>query len=73
MKNFFHSLPCPVKMLELRVDTERHKHIEDKVCQLIGYDFSKLGNRSVAYCGLIDANDTNGFNKFLAEEFGLPP
>jgi len=60
-------------MLELRVDTERHKHIEDKVCQLIGYDFSKLGNRSVAYCGLIDADDTNGFNRFLAEEFGLPP
>ena len=25
MKNFVHSLPCLVKILELQVDTERHK------------------------------------------------
>ena len=73
MKNFVHSLPCPVKILEFRVDTERHKHIEDKICQLIGYDFSKLGDLSVAYLGIIDADDTKGFNKLLAEEFGLLP
>ncbi len=73
MKNFVHSLPCPVKILELRVDTERHGHIEDKTCQLIGYDFSKLGDRFVAYCGIIDAHDANGFKKFLAKEFGLSP
>lgn len=73
LKNFVYSLPCPVKILELRVDTERYKHIEDEVCQLIGYDFSKLGDRSVAYCGVIDSHDTNGFTKFLAEEFGLRP
>lgn len=69
MKKFVYSLPCPVKILELRVDIEKHKDIEDEICQLIGYDFSKLGNRSVSYCGIIDADDTNGFNKFLAEEF----
>jgi len=73
MKNFVHSLPCPVTILELRVDTERHKHIEDKICQLIGYDFSKLGDLSVAYRSIIDAGDTKGFNKFLVEEFGLLP
>ena len=73
MKKFVYSLPCPVKILELRVDTEKHKHIEDEICQLIGYDFSKLGERSVSCCGIIDADDTNGFIKFLAEEFGLGP
>lgn len=73
MKNFVHSLPCPVKILELRVDTRKYKHIEDEICQLIGYDISKLGNLSVAYRGIIDADDTKGFNKFLAEEFGLLP
>lgn len=73
MKNFIHSLPCPVKILELRVDTERHGHIEDKTCQLIGYDFSKLGDRFVAYYGIIDAHDANGLKKFLAKEFGLSP
>ncbi|GAH89142.1 unnamed protein product, partial [marine sediment metagenome] len=62
MKNFVYSLPCPVKILELRVDTKRHKDIEDKICQLIGYDFSKLGDLSVAYRGIIDADDTKGFN-----------
>lgn len=73
MKNFVHSLPCPVKILELRIDTERQRHIGGRTCQLIGYDFSKLGDRFVAYCGIMDANDTNGFKKFLAEEFGLSP
>lgn len=73
MKNFIHSFPCPVKILEFRVDTERQTHIEDRNCQLIGYDFLKLGDRFVAYCGIIDTNDTNGFKKFLVEEFGLSP
>jgi len=73
LKKFAYSLPCPVKILELRVDTEKYKYIEDEICQLIGYDFSKLGDRSVSYCGTIDAYDTNGFNKFLAEGFGLGP
>jgi hypothetical protein len=71
LKNFVYALPCPVKILELRVDTERYKHIEDEVCQLIGYDFSKPGDCSVTYCGVVDSHDTKGFTKFLVEEFGL--
>jgi hypothetical protein len=73
MKDFVHSFPCPVKILELRVDTEKQRHIKDRICQLIGYDFSKLGSRFVAYYGVIDANDTDGFKRFLVEEFELSP
>lgn len=73
LKKFVDGLPCPVKILELRVDTERYKYIEDKVCQLIGYDFSKSGDCSVAYYGVIDSHDINGFTKFIAEAVGLRP
>ncbi len=73
MRNFIHSLPCAVKLLELRIDVKKYKHIGDDLCQLVGYDFSKFGDRSVSYCGIIDADDTTAFNKFLTEEFGLLP
>jgi hypothetical protein len=35
--------PCPLRIAEIRVDNEKHKHIRDAVCQIIRYDFSKLG------------------------------
>jgi hypothetical protein len=73
MKNFVHSLPCPVKVIELRVDTKKYRQIADDICQLVGYNFSKSGDHSVSYCGIADADDTAAFNKFLTEEFGLSP
>jgi hypothetical protein len=71
MKNFVQSLPCPVKILEFRVDTESQRHLEDGICQLISYDLSSLGEQSVAYCGIVDTHDTNGFKRLLAEKFGV--
>lgn len=73
MRNFVHSLPCPVKVLELRVNVKKYRHISDDLCQLVGYDFSKFGDRSVSYCGIVDADDTTAFNKSLTEAFGSPP
>jgi uncharacterized protein YutE (UPF0331/DUF86 family) len=66
-------LPCPVRIAEIRVDTEKHKHIEDAVCQIIRYDFSKLGTQPqiVEYYGLVDARNTEELQKLLAARFDL--
>jgi hypothetical protein len=66
-------LPCPVGIAEIKVDTEKHKHIKDAVCQIIRYDFSKLGTqpRTVEYYGLVDARNTEELQKLLATRFDL--
>ena len=73
LRDAVNNLPCPTKILELRVDTEKHEHLEDQTCQLVSYDLSKLGEQSTEYCGIIDAGDTRGFNDFLAKKHGLVP
>ncbi len=67
------NLPCQIKILELRVDTKKHKHVEDQICQLVSYDLTRLGDQCTEYCGVISADDIEGFNKFLAGKFGLAP
>ena len=66
-------LPCPLRVAEIRIDTERHKHIEDAVCQIIRYDFSKLGvtPQTVEYCGVVDARDSEELRKLLTRKFDL--
>jgi len=66
-------LPCPVRIAEIRVDTEKHKHIDDPVCQIIRYDFLKLGTQpqTVEYCGLVDSRDSEELQKLLVARFDL--
>jgi hypothetical protein len=66
-------LPCPLGIAEIRVDTEKHKHIEDAVCQIIRYDFSKLGTKTQAvdYYGLVDSRNSEELQKLLATRFDL--
>jgi hypothetical protein len=66
-------LPCPLRIAEIRIDTERHKHIRDAVCQIIRYDFSKLGitPQTVEYCGVVDARDSEELRKLLTRNFDL--
>jgi uncharacterized protein YutE (UPF0331/DUF86 family) len=66
-------LPCPMGIAEIRVDTEKHKHIEDAVCQVIRYDFSKLGTQPqiVEYYGLVDARNTEELQKLLTTRFDM--
>lgn len=73
LKDAVDALPCSIKILELQVDTKKHKHVEDQICQLVSYDLSRLGERCTEYCGFIGADDAEGFNKFLAGKFGLVP
>jgi hypothetical protein len=66
-------LPCPMGIADIRVDTEKHKDIEDAVCQVIRYDFSKLGTQQqiVEYFGLVDARNTEELRKLLVARFDL--
>ena len=65
------SLPCAVKVLEVRVDTNKHKHIKDEICHLIGYDFSVLGKVSVEYLGIVDASEKEKLGSILFQEYGF--
>jgi hypothetical protein len=65
------SLPCAVKVLEVRVDTEKFNHLKDEVCQLIGYNFSKLRKVSVEYLGIIQANEKEKLGNILFQKLGF--
>jgi hypothetical protein len=66
-------LPCPLGIAEIRVDTEKHKHIKDAVCQIIRYDFSRLGTKpqTVEYYGLVDSKGCEELRKLLVTRFDL--
>ena len=65
------SLPCAVKILELEVDTTKCEHIEDDVCQIVTYNFSKLGKVSVEYFGIIKADEREKLRDVFYEKLGL--
>jgi hypothetical protein len=65
--------PCPLRIAEIRIDTEKHKHIRDEICQIIRYDFSKLGvtPRTVEYYNIVDARDSEKLRELLIKKFNL--
>ena len=65
--------PCPLRIAEIRIDTEKHKHIRDEICQIIRYDFSKLGvtPRTVEYYNIVDARDSEKLRELLIKKFDL--
>ena len=65
--------PCPVKIAEIQIDIEKHSHITDEVCQIVRYDFSKLGVTpgTVKYYGIVNAKDSKALRKLLTKHFGL--
>jgi hypothetical protein len=67
------NFPCPVRIAEIKIDIEKHKHIKDEICQIIRYDFSELGVQGefVEYCGFADAKDSEKLKKLLVEKFDL--
>lgn len=65
--------PCPVRIAEIIIDIKKHKHRRDKSCQIIRYDFSKLGVKQefVEYYGIIDSRDSKKLRELLVKSFGL--
>lgn len=71
IRRLIDALPCPVKVLELRVDRMRHTHLHDDVCPLLIYDLSKLGDPRVEWLGIADAYDPGSLRKILIEQHGI--
>ena len=67
------NFPCPVRIAEIKIDTKKHKHIEDEVCQIVRYDFSRssAGEGFVQYYGLIDEKQSNELKELLVKNFDL--
>lgn len=67
------SFPCPVRIAEIKIDTEKHAHIADEICQIVRYDFSELDVSSgvVEYYGVVDAKGSGKLREILAESFDL--
>ena len=65
--------PCPVRIAEIKIDIEKHKQIKDELCQIIRYDFSKLGvvQGFVEYYGLVDSRDSEKLRELLVKSFDL--
>ena len=51
------NLPVPVAVIDVSVDTAKHSHIKDRICQLVRFDFSRYGVHDVSYSGLVDSNN----------------
>lgn len=59
------ALPCPVKILDLKVNLSKFPHAKNDVCQLTRYDFSMFNDDSVDYVGEVDLLDIAGLERAL--------
>jgi hypothetical protein len=64
------SLPCPVKVVRLQIDTKKYKDAKNDVYHLIAYDFSNFGESSVRYYGEIDLDEIEKYVGLL-KDFNL--
>jgi hypothetical protein len=71
IRKLIDALPCPVKVLELRVDRSKHPHLHDDVCPLMIFDLSKLGDLQVEWLGNVEAYDSDTLRKILIEQHGI--
>lgn len=51
------SLPCPVKVVRIKVETEKYNQANDSIYHLIAFELSDLGKSKVIYYGEIDIDE----------------
>jgi hypothetical protein len=73
LRDAVNSLPIPVKIVDVRVDTAKYEHIQDEICQLVRYDFSRFGASSAEYFGMIDADDVKSFQDLVTVKLEASP
>ena len=61
------SLPCPVKVVKLKIDITKYKDAENDVYHLITYDFSNFGESSVKYYGELDLYQIEKYIELLKD------
>ncbi len=70
LKYAINSLPCPVSIMMLKVDTEQHAEAESDVYYLVKFDLSEFGKLTADHYGEIDLEDIQNHAE-LAEHFCL--
>ena len=65
------SFPCPLRIAEIKIDVKKYPYISDKICQVINYDLTRLGERSLEYYGVIDSRDKEKLKQTLIKHFNL--
>lgn len=63
------SFPCPIELVEIKIDKEIYSYIRDETCQIIKYDFTNLGQRRIEYYGIIDSKDKEKLKRVLTTLF----
>lgn len=61
------SLPCPVRVIRLKINTRKYKQAKNNVYHLITYDFSDWGESSIKYCGEIDLDEIEKYRQLLKD------
>lgn len=64
------SLPCPVKVLRLKIDKIKYKDAKSNVYHLVWYKLSRIGKFSMTYLGEINISEIEK-NKKVRKEFNL--
>ena len=65
------SFPCPLRIAEIKMDVKKYPYISDEICQIISYDLTRLGERSLEYYGVIDSTDKEKLKQILVKYFNL--
>ena len=65
------NFPCPLKIAEIKIDIENYPDISDEICQIINYDLTRLGEKSLEYYGVIDSRDKEKLKQIIVKHFNL--
>ena len=70
-KTAINSLPCPLKVLRIKIDLNKYKKAGNSTYHLIGYDFSNLGTLTAEFHGEINLDQIGEYRELLKEHFDL--
>lgn len=63
------NFPCPIKLVEIKIDREAYPYIRDETCQMIRYDFTNKAQKKLEYLGIIDSKDKEKLKCVLKTHF----
>ena len=61
LRGAIESLPCPVSILRLEINTNKYENAKDRTYHLIKYEFSKPGDSSLSYFGEIELEEIDKY------------
>lgn len=67
VRDAINSLPCPIRVLRLKIDKNKYKTAKSDTYHLVRYNFSKLGEFKVKYYGEINLDEIKMFSDVLKD------